>query len=160
MQTLQIVLMCCVLLFILVVAYRALYKKIVVPEPASPSTYSMMVAIRRRGTALDHYLKLSGDEKVELHHSLEKLSHILHERWLGSAHYTCGFVSDTQGLPAHGEYDWNLFTFYHIADYDHFRRCVAILEEPQFSLLRYYLDMRLIFGSSFDEFADKVAKLF
>lgn len=120
----------------------------------------MMVAIRRRGTALDHYLKLGGDEKIELVHSLEKMCHILQERWLARSQYSCGFKSDVQGLPSQGDYDWMVFAFYDIADYEHFQRCVAMLEEPQFSNLRHYLDIRLIFGKSITGQSDKITKLF
>lgn len=158
METLQIVILCAALLFIAVVAYRALHKKVVSKEIQWNNR--MLVAVRRRGAALDHYLKLSSDEKIELFHSLEKLSHILHERWLAGAQYVGGFCGDVQGLPASGEYEWMIIAIYAVSDYQHFQNCIALLKEPQFETLRYHLEIRFIFGSSIKDMSKKMAKLF
>ncbi|MBN2355650.1 hypothetical protein JXO59_06025 [candidate division KSB1 bacterium] len=158
METLQIVLVCGALLFIIVIAYRALYKKVVVKEVHS--TCKMLVAIRRRGAALDHYLKLGGDEKVDLIHSLGKLCRILHERWLARAQYVSGFSGDVHGLPATAEYDWMIIAIYNVTDYEHFQNCASVLEESQFSPLRYYLEIRLIYGASITDLSTKIPKLF
>lgn len=158
METLQIVLLCLILLFMAIIVYRALYHKIVVQE--STSRHKMLVAVRRKSATLDHYLKLSSEEKIELIRMLEKLMRLLHQRWLAEASYAGGFYGDVQGLPAGGEYDWKILAIYRVADYQHFLKCANILEEPQFEPLRYHLEIRFIFGTDFSILSEKIAKLF
>ncbi len=158
MTTLQIVLLSFVLLFLAIVSYRALYRKVVVQQ--TPGKFRMLVAIRRRGSALEHYLKLSGEEKIDLVRTLTKLLHMLHERWLASASFVGGFSGDVQGLPAGSEYDWMILVIYRISDYQHFQRCASMLEEAQFEPLRYYLEIRFLFGTSNTELSERLSKLF
>ncbi len=125
-----------------------------------PQAYRMLVAVRKSSAGNMHFLDLDESAGDKLAHDLQYQWNLLHNRLLQYSTFESGFSPAQRELDSRAEPAWQLFGFYNLPNHENFRRCQAILEQPEFRKLRNYCDIRLIFGYKNSDFGQEIRELF
>ncbi len=152
-----------VAIFVAVLLMATLYYGIIYffKTTAKPrGAYRMLVAVRKSTAGTRHFLELDENEGDQLVNKLMYQWNVMHNRFSRFATFNSGFSPAQRELDSNSEPAWQLFAFYNLHNHESFRRCQAVLEQPEFRSLRNYCDIRLIFGYKSSDFGQEIRELF
>ncbi|MBN1542694.1 hypothetical protein JW992_11165 [candidate division KSB1 bacterium] len=124
-----------------------------------PRMYRLLVVLSKSQAGVYRFLQLSESERQEL---IKKLNSQWQSYLRGLAKlapFCTGLWNPRPGLLSDPAGNWSAVRIYAVSDYQNYRACIALLEDPRYREMRNFLEIRLVFGDRLEEIGNEIESL-